>query len=207
MHETIRWLLPTAAGIAGTRWFLALIGSSVTLTAAPEDFFAIQVVDAATGRGVPLVELRAVNEAAWWTDSNGFVAFNEPGLMNREVFLHVVSPGYEMPADGFGYRGVKLRPVAGGNTTVPLVRLNIAERLYRVTGAGVYRDSVLLGRQVPTEQPLLNGEVTGQDTVVALPYAVNARQPLSHFRPFRSDPPPHEQTRGLFRFGAQGSFG
>jgi hypothetical protein len=24
---------------------------------------------------------------------------------------------------------------------------------------------------------------------------VNARQPLIHFRPFRSDPPPHEQTR------------
>ena len=36
---------------------------------------------------------------------------------------------------------------------------------------------------------------------------VNARQPLIHFRPFRSDPPPHEQSEALFGFGAQGSFG
>jgi len=47
------------------------------------------VIDAATGRGVPLVELRTVNKASWWTDSNGIVAFDEPGLMDIEVFFHV----------------------------------------------------------------------------------------------------------------------
>ncbi|MBW3624470.1 MAG: DUF4185 domain-containing protein, partial [Armatimonadetes bacterium] len=38
-------------------------------------------------------------------------------------------------------------------------------RLYRVTGEGIYRDSVLAGRDAPTRQPLLNAQVVGQDTV------------------------------------------
>jgi hypothetical protein len=162
-----------------------------TAAAAPEDFFAIRIVDAATGRGVPLVELRAVNETAWWSDSNGFVAFDEPGLMGTEVFLHVRSPGYEYPADGMGYRGLKVTPVAGSSATIRLPRTNVAERLYRVTGAGVYRDSVLLARPVPTQRPVLNGQVLGQDTVVATPYqgklywfwgdTERASYPLGHF--------------------------
>ncbi len=45
-------------------------------------------------------------------------------------------------------------------------RHNIAERLYRVTGAGIYRDSVLTGDRVPIREPLFNGQVMGQDSVV-----------------------------------------
>ena len=48
--------------------------------------------------------------------------------------------------------------------------MNVAERLYRITGAGVYRDSVLLGKHVPTKAPVLNGSVLGQDSVNAIPY-------------------------------------
>ena len=44
-------------------------------------------------------------------------------------------------------------------------RLNIARRLYRVTGGGIYRDSVLTGDPVPIREPLLNGQVLGQDSV------------------------------------------
>ncbi|MSU51111.1 MAG: hypothetical protein EXS37_18815 [Opitutus sp.] len=132
--------------------------------------FAIYIVDQETGRGVPLVELRTVSNAAWWTDSAGLVAFDETGLMEREVYCHVQSPGYAYPSDGFGNRGVKLRPVPGGNATIKLRRVNVAERLYRITGEGVYRDSVRLGRPVPTRQPLLNGLVTGQGIVIATPY-------------------------------------
>jgi hypothetical protein len=146
------------------------LAAAVAAWAGPEQYFAVKVVDTATGRGVPLVELRAVNDAAWWTDSAGLVAFDEPGLMDTEVYLQVQSPGYEYPADGFGYRGVRLRPVRGGTATIQLKRLNVAERLYRVTGAGIYRDSVLLGRPAPTRQPLLNAQVLGQDTVIATPY-------------------------------------
>src|SRR6185295_12105461 len=49
-------------------------------------------------------------------------------------------------------------------------RVNIAERLYRVTGGGQYRDSVLAGKPVPIAEPLLNGEVTGQDSVQTAVY-------------------------------------
>ena len=52
----------------------------------------IQVVDEATGRGVPLVELRTVNQVRYVTDSNGVVAFDEPGLMGRKVVLHRDEP-------------------------------------------------------------------------------------------------------------------
>jgi hypothetical protein len=139
-------------------------------TTAVERYFTIQVVDAATGRGVPLVQLSTVDKARWWTDSNGIVAFDEPGLMDLEVYFHVSSPGYEVPEDFFHNRGVKLKPQRGGNAVIRISRLNIAERLYRITGQGIYRDSVLVGHPVPLKQPVLNGQVMGQDTVIATPY-------------------------------------
>lgn len=132
--------------------------------------FAIRAVDAATGRGVPLAELRTVAGERFVTDSAGLVAFDEPGLMGREVYFHVASPGYEVKPDGFGNRGVALRPVAGGEATVRLERTDVAERLCRLTGESIYRDSVLLGRPTPLREPLLSGGVVGQDTAQAEVY-------------------------------------
>ncbi len=129
------------------------------------DYFAIRVVDDATGRGVPLVELRTVDGTRYWTDSAGLVAFHSPGQMNQPVFFYVVSHGYEYPADGFGFRGKTLKTVPAAQAELRIKRLNVAERLYRVTGAGIYRDSVLLGRDVPIDHPLLNAQVTGSDSV------------------------------------------
>jgi len=133
-------------------------------------WFAIRVVDEETGRGVPLVELETVNHLRFYTDSNGTVAFHEPGLMDRQIFFHVNSHGYEYPKDGFGYRGVRLKTTRGSEAVLKIKRLNIAERLYRVTGAGIYRDSRLLGRNSPLKQPLLNGLVFGSDSVVTAVY-------------------------------------
>jgi hypothetical protein len=138
--------------------------------AEPTRYFAIQVVDADTGRGVPLAELRTTNDIRLFTDSNGVAAFDEPGLMGQQVFFHVKSDGYEYPKDAFGYRGVRLEPKAGGRATVKLKRLNVAERLYRVTGQGIYRDSVLVGDKTPLERPVLDGKVLGQDSVMAEVY-------------------------------------
>src|SRR5204863_4528453 len=67
-------------------------------------------------------------------------------------------------------RGVKLKPTRGATCQIKIKRLNIAERLYRVTGAGIYRDTVLVGQPVPVKEPVLNGQVMGQDTVIATPY-------------------------------------
>lgn len=133
-------------------------------------YFQITVVDEQTGRGVPLVELKTVNDIRLYTDSNGVAAFFEPGLMNQKVYFHVRSHGYEFAKDGFGYRGRALAVSEGGSARLTIRRSNIAERLYRVTGAGIYRDSALLGKPVPIRAPLLNGQVFGSDSIVAAVY-------------------------------------
>jgi hypothetical protein len=133
-------------------------------------YFKIQVEDRQTGRGVPLVELRTVNNIRYFTDSNGIVAFFEPGLMDREVFFFVESHGYEFPKDGFGFRGTRLKTMQGTSAVIEIDRLNIAERLYRVTGQGIYRDSILVGDSVPLKNPVLSGQVMGQDSVSTCVY-------------------------------------
>lgn len=131
----------------------------------PGDYFAITVVDQLTGRGVPLVELRTVNDLRYYTDSNGVVAFSEPGLMDRDVFFHITSHGYEFPKDGFGFRGQRLYTTPGGEVVLKINRVNIAERLYRLTGGGIYSDSLLVGKSAPISQPLLRAQVLGSDSV------------------------------------------
>ncbi|MBU0639212.1 MAG: hypothetical protein KKB50_10140 [Planctomycetes bacterium] len=142
---------------------IAVFGAAPGIDAG--EYFQIVVVDEQTGRGVPLVELQTVNNIRHYTDSNGIVAFHEPGLMDRDVFFFVKSHGYAFPADGFGMAGTALHVVAGGRAELKLKRLNIAERLYRVTGGGIYRDSVLAGQPVPLSKPILNGDVLGQDSI------------------------------------------
>ncbi|MBN1511093.1 MAG: hypothetical protein JXB13_03690, partial [Phycisphaerae bacterium] len=150
----------------------------VCLTAAAADppapvatpHFEIQVVDEATGRGVPLIELRTVNQIRYVTDSQGYVAFLEPGLMDQKVFFFVEGDGYEHAADGFGMRGKALTITPGGKAQLTVKRTNIAERLYRITGGGIYRDSVLLGKPVPIRHPVINARVLGQDSVLNAVY-------------------------------------
>jgi hypothetical protein len=67
-------------------------------------------------------------------------------------------------------QGKVLRLQLGGRTQIKIRRDNIAERLYRITGAGIYADGVAAGLPVPIKNPLLDGKVTGQDTAVAIPY-------------------------------------
>jgi hypothetical protein len=145
---------------------LSTAGTAQTADA-PAGYFGVRVVDQATGRGVPLVELRTVNHLTWVTDSGGWAAIDEPGLMGQRVFFHVSSHGYQFPKDGFGYAGVRLQVEAGRRATVKIERKSIAQRLYRVTGEGIYRDSVLLGEPVPLAQPLGAGKVAGQDSAFA----------------------------------------
>jgi hypothetical protein len=131
----------------------------------PSEYFKIVVVDAATDRGVPLVELKTTNAIAVYTDSNGIVAWNEPGLMDRDVYFFIRSHGYVFPSPGR-----TLRVTRGGSVVLKMERVNVAERLYRITGQGIYRDSLLTGTPVPLRNPLLNAEVVGQDSVFATPY-------------------------------------
>ncbi len=130
----------------------------------------IRVVDAGTGRGMPLVELEMVNHLRFVTDNAGRVAFLEPGLMGREVHFKVKSHGYETPKDGFGLEGVRVVPQVGKPQVIRLKRQNLAERLGRLTGEGLYRDSHLLGYPLPRGESANPGLVAGQDSVQAVPY-------------------------------------
>jgi len=142
-----------------------LLTYSTTCINGADRYMTIRVIDKDTGRGIPLVQLKTVNHRSFVSDSHGVIAFDEPGLMNRRVFFHVSSHGYEYDKDGFGYRGRAIQIKAGGTTTLKLQRINIAERLYRVTGQGKYRDSRFLGLDIPVREELPGG-VLGSDSVL-----------------------------------------
>jgi hypothetical protein len=127
------------------------------------EYFTIQVIDAETGRGVPLVELLPQNGLTLVTDSNGIVAFDQPELMDENVFFGFRSYGY---SDWFQ----TLHPTAGESIQIAVDRNNRAQRMYRVTGTGIYRDSVQVGANVAIAEPLLNANVRGQDSVQATVY-------------------------------------
>ncbi len=187
-----------------------ILSHSSLIHAEDNKYFKIQVIDKDTDRGIPLVELKTVNQIRYYTDNNGVVAFYEPGLMGMEVFFEVKSHGYESSADGFGYEGVKLKPQSGESAVVKLERNNLAERLYRITGAGLFRDSHLTNTPIPIEKPLLNGQVMGQDSVLTQIYngkiywfwgdTSKPQYPLGNFKtsgatsklPSEADLPPEE---------------
>ncbi|HEX3869971.1 MAG TPA: hypothetical protein VHV77_06025, partial [Pirellulales bacterium] len=112
--------------------------------------------------------------------------------MNREVFFYVQSHGYEMRKDGFGYAGVTLVTTPGTRGRISLHRVNIAERLYRLTGEGRYRDTLLLGEKPPLQSLDSSGSVLGQDSVMAAVFGDRiywfwgdtnrAAHPLGNFR-------------------------
>ena len=116
------------------------------------------------------MELTLLNSVRYYTDSNGVIAFLEPHLMGREVFFEVHSHGYQLPKLLDGEEGVRLNVRRGGKAVIRIRRINIAERLYRLTGEGIYRDSVLLGLPVPLREPLLNAQVMGTDGPITAIY-------------------------------------
>jgi hypothetical protein len=137
----------------------------------PEKPFVIQVVDEATNRPVPLVEISTVHQVTHITDNHGITAWNEPELAGEEVFFQVKSHGYELQADGFGFKGRKEKVVSGGRVQWKLKRTQIAERLYRITGAGRLAESQSAGL-ISADDPnaITRARVIGQDSVQMTPY-------------------------------------
>jgi len=107
----------------------------------------IEVVDKENGWPVPLVELRTTHHARYVTDNAGVIALDDPELFDREVWFSIVGHGYGVQPDGFGLRGVRLRPEAGKTLRIEVTRTNIAKRLGRLTGAGIFAESQKLGEQ------------------------------------------------------------
>jgi len=155
-------------------------------------YFRIQITDSETGRGIPMVELKTTNNITYYTDSAGYIAFYEPGYMDQDVFFHISSHGYQFPNESFGFRGQTISVRSGSSVTLKMDRINIARRLYRLTGQGIYRDSQMLGLDVPIEDPVINARVMGSDSTHAIIYrdsifwlwgdTVGPFHPLGNFR-------------------------
>lgn len=126
----------------------------------------IEVVDKSNGWPVPLVHLRTTNEISFVTDNAGVVAFDAPEFMERETWLTVFSDGYELPADGFGFRGVRFTPKPEGTFRIEVERKQIAKRLGRLTGAGIFAESQKLGQFAGWRE----SGVMGSDTVRTTSY-------------------------------------
>ncbi len=121
----------------------------------------IEVVEKGSGWPVPLIELRTTHHARFVTDNAGVIAFDLPELMGRETWFDVIGHGYEVKADGFGQRGVRLTPKPGATLRIEVTRTNIAKRLGRLTGAGLFAESQKLGR----ERDWRESGIVGQDSV------------------------------------------
>lgn len=163
-------LSPSKTVVLGLMTLAAGLLSSTLWASSPNRPFAIQVVDEATQRGVPLVELETISHVRFWTDSDGWIAINDADLLGKKVWFAVRSHGYEAAKDGFGMQGQAFQLEPGGQGTLKLKRINLAERLYRATGSGIYRDSVLLDRKPPIAHPLGAAGVVGCDSVMAAIY-------------------------------------
>ncbi len=105
----------------------------------------ILVLDRQNGWPVPLIELRTTHHLSWVTDNAGVVALNAHELMGQPTWLSVQGHGYEVAADGFGYRGVQVVPRPGETITLKVDRRLPAKRLGRITGAGLFAESEACG--------------------------------------------------------------
>jgi len=115
----------------------------------------IVVVEKGSRWPVPLVELRTTHNASFVTDNAGIIAFDLPELMHRETWFDVNGHGYEVPRDGFGQRGVRLKPEPGKTLSVEVNRTIIAKRLGRLTGAVLFGESQKLGGELARESGIL----------------------------------------------------
>ena len=145
---------------------LALAGTACGAS----EYCVIRVVDEDTGRGVPLVELGLPNDVKYWTDSAGVAALDEPSFVGCDVFIEVRGDGYQYPEETFLGRGLNVHIEPNTIQEVRVRRTMAAERLYRLTGEGIYRDSAKAGLPVPVDWTKTGALVLGQDTACSTPY-------------------------------------
>lgn len=128
-------------------------------------FFAIRVIDAQTKRAVPLVKLKTIHHVQYVTDNLGWVAIDDPDLLDHSVFFTIESPGYSFAKDGFGFSGTLLDCTPGKTRTLEVQRIQPAERMYRSTGVARYIHSQKL-RLLFEEYPEVENPSIGCDSVL-----------------------------------------
>ncbi len=129
-------------------FFQIVIGLGFVCQAISVEPCRLEVVEKGSGWPVPLVELRTTHQLTLITDNAGVAAVTAPELLGREVFFHISSDGYEVPKDGFGYRGVRLTLQPGTTLKIEVERTMIARRIGRLTGGGLFAESQLTGRDL-----------------------------------------------------------
>jgi hypothetical protein len=127
--------------------------------------FRIEIIDASNGWPVPLVELRTTGNLRFVSDNAGVIAMDAPELMQRETWFSVSGHGYEVPADGFGFRGVRVTAEPGKAVQIKVKRTSIARRLGRITGAGIFAESQKLGERLEWRESGVVGCDSVQNTV------------------------------------------
>lgn len=145
-------------------WWLFAVSSCAVIRCAAAGRLEpcrLEIIEAGSGWPVPLVELRTTHHVRFVTDNAGVIALDAPELMGRETWFEVLGHGYEVARDGFGFRGVRLKPEAGQTLKVWVTRTIIAKRLGRLTGGGLFAESQRLGREL--DQP--ESGVLGCDSV------------------------------------------
>jgi hypothetical protein len=121
----------------------------------------INVTDAENGWPVPQVELRTTHNVRFISDNAGVIAFDLTECMGRDTWFTVKGHGYDVKRDGFGMSGVRLVPEPGKTLNVRVTRTNIAKRLGRITGAGLFGEAQKLGEHTDWR----DGGVFGCDSV------------------------------------------
>lgn len=151
---------PIVIGLCWLQWGLICPAADQTKP------FVIRVIDAESHRPVPLVQISTVHQFVRHTDNAGITAWTEPELQGEDVYFQLKSHGYEFAKDGFGFAGKRLKVEPGKTVDLQIKRTQIAERLYRITGAGRMAESQIAGLIMGDNTlALTSARVTGQDSV------------------------------------------
>lgn len=146
------------------RWGIWLILAG-TFSVVGGPLCRIEIVEAGSGWPVPLVELRTTHQMEFCSDNAGVIAVDAPELMGRETWFEVRGNGYEVPQDGFGYHGVRLTPEPGKTLRIEVKRNMIAQRLGRITGAGLFAESQKLGSELDSVETGVFGSDSVQNAI------------------------------------------
>ncbi|MDR2472092.1 MAG: twin-arginine translocation signal domain-containing protein [Tannerella sp.] len=166
--NTRRAFLKNAAitGLASAIPIKAVSSNNIASRDNGRKYCRIEVVEQGSDIPVPLVELQTVHQQRFITDNAGIIAIDEPELMGREVWFNIKGYGYGVKADGFGISGVRLKPEYGETLRVEVQRNCLAQRLGRITGAGLLAESQKTGEYTN----IAESGVVGCDSIQSAEY-------------------------------------
>ncbi len=134
--------------------------------------FIVKIVDAETGRGIPLVEFELENGLKMVSDNDGHIAIISPDLFGHKVRFRIEGHGYSTQTKDFwGQESVTLQIEHDKELRLELTNQFPAHRLYRITGAGRFNHTLIAGKK-PSFPPGADifAQVIGQDSLIAVPW-------------------------------------